>query len=96
MNPTDDAAPSEALTDPSAAAAVDPSRLGELAVEVELVAARGRFTLAEVAQWRVGEVVTLPAPLGEPVEVVAGGRVVALGELVVVEGALGVRLTELR
>jgi flagellar motor switch/type III secretory pathway protein FliN len=41
-------------------------------------------------------VLTMQQPVGSPVEVLAGGRVLALGELVSVEGRVGVRLTQVR
>ena len=59
-------------------------------VAVEL----GRLTLAaeEVAALRAGDVLLLGRPPGGPVDLVAGGKVIARGELVDVEGELGVRV----
>ena len=47
-----------------------------------------------VARWRVGEVVEFPQRTDAGVIVRAGGRVVARGELVDVDGCVGVALTE--
>jgi flagellar motor switch/type III secretory pathway protein FliN len=69
--------------------------LGALPVDVDVVIARTAATLADIASWRSGEVVAFPVRIGELVEVRAGGRVVARGELCDVEGQLGVRVTEL-
>jgi flagellar motor switch/type III secretory pathway protein FliN len=69
--------------------------LATVTVEVEVVIARGSFAVGEVAAWRPGEVIALPTRVGEPVELRAGGRVVARGELCDVEGEVGVRVTEL-
>jgi type III secretion system YscQ/HrcQ family protein len=69
--------------------------LSSLPVDVDVVVARAAVPLAEVSAWRVGEVVAFPSRIGELVEVRAGGRVVARGELCDVEGQLGVRVTEL-
>jgi flagellar motor switch/type III secretory pathway protein FliN len=69
--------------------------LAALPVEVEVVVGRGTFSVGEIGAWRIGEVVTLPSRLGEPVLVRAGGRPVARGELCDVDGEVGVRLTEL-
>lgn len=83
----------------SKATATDPaSRTALLAgvpVEVEIVIARGVFAVGEVAAWRPGEVVALPTRVGEPVEIRAGGRVIARAELCDVEGEVGVRVLEL-
>lgn len=69
--------------------------LGALSVEVSVEVARTTVELAEVAAWRAGEVVTFGRPLGEAVTVHVSGRPVARGELVDVDGEVGVRLIEL-
>ncbi len=69
--------------------------LAGVRVEVEVVIARGAFTVGEVAAWRPGEVIALPSRVGAPVELRAGGRTVARGELCDVEGEVGVRVVEL-
>jgi flagellar motor switch/type III secretory pathway protein FliN len=69
--------------------------LSTVLVEVEVVIARGQFSVGEVASWRPGEVLALPTRVGEPVEVHAGGKLFARGELCDVEGEVGVRITEL-
>jgi type III secretion system YscQ/HrcQ family protein len=78
-------------TDPAARTAL----LAGVPVEVEIVIARGVFAVGEVAAWRPGEVIALPTRVGEPVEVRAGGRVIARAELCDVEGEVGVRVLEL-
>lgn len=69
--------------------------LGALTVEVSVEVARTTVELAEVAAWRAGEVVTFGRPLGEAVTVHVSGRPVARGELVDVDGEVGVRIVEL-
>jgi flagellar motor switch/type III secretory pathway protein FliN len=81
----------EATTDPSERTAV----LAAVPVEVTVELAQGMVTVGELSAWRPGEVVTLGTRLGEAVLVRAGGRPIARGELVDVEGEVGVRLTEL-
>lgn len=68
--------------------------LDAIPVEVTVEIARATATVAELSMWRPGEVIPLPAPVGGPVTVFAGGRAVARGELVDVEGMVGVRVTE--
>ena len=70
------------------------ARLAELPVQVAVELAREPFPLAEVAAWRAGEVVTFRARVGDAVTVRANGRAVARGELVDVEGDVGVRIVE--
>jgi type III secretion system YscQ/HrcQ family protein len=81
-----------------------PATLGQEATErlaelpVTLTVSLGELTLsaADVARLAPGAVIELDRPVGEPVEVRAGERTLAHGELVDVDGALGVRITELR
>lgn len=74
--------------------ALDPAALGDLPVEVTLELGQASFPLHAVARWRVGEVVEFPQRTDAGVIVRAGGRVVARGELVDVDGCVGVALTE--
>lgn len=60
-------------------------------VAVELVSRR--INLDEIASLRVGQIVELGSRATDPVELVASGRTIAIGELIDVEGSLGVRLT---
>lgn len=51
--------------------------------------------MREVLQLAVGSVVQLNKPAGTPVELRANHKLVARGEVVVVEDHLGIRITEL-
>ena len=79
-------------TQPSA---IRSEMLASLPVEVDVVIARGTFSVGEAAAWRVGEVISFPSRIGDAVVVRAGGRAVGRGELCDVEGEVGVRITEL-
>lgn len=73
-----------------------PDVLAALAVEVTVELASQSVPLETVASWGVGAVVEFPQRLGETVVVRAGGREIARGELVDVDGQVGVRITSLR
>lgn len=73
----------------------DDTRLDALPVEVTVEIARGQFTVGEVSSWQRGEVVRFDVALGDAVTVRGGGRAFARGELVDVEGHVGVRVTEI-
>lgn len=64
---------------------------------VQIVCEIGRVTLSarEILELKPGSVVQVGRPLAGPVDLTAGGRVIARGELVDVEGELGVRLSEI-
>lgn len=64
-----------------------------LTVRVELPARR--ISLEELTRLRAGQIIDLDCRATDPVELVADGRSVATGELVDIEGRLGVRVTRL-
>jgi flagellar motor switch/type III secretory pathway protein FliN len=64
-----------------------------LTVRVELPARR--ISLEELTRLRAGQILELDCRATDPVELVADGRRVATGELVDIEGRLGVRVTRL-
>ena len=65
-------------------------------IEVEVVAELGRaeLTIGEVLGLRAGSVVQLNKMLGEPAELMVKDRLIARGEVVVVEDRFGLRITE--
>ena len=66
--------------------------IDEAKVVVEVRVGRSALTVAEVGSLQAGQVLELGVPLGEPVSLLAGGKMIARGELVNVEGRLGVRV----
>lgn len=65
----------------------------ELQVSVEL--GRARLPLRDLLSVQPGSVLELDRTPGDPVDVLVNGRLVARGEVVVVDGDFGVRITEL-
>jgi flagellar motor switch protein FliN/FliY len=85
------------MTEPQATP-VDPASLGSLAevtLEVAIEIGRRRMTLREVLELDQGGLLTLDRSIEEPVALVVNDRPTARGELVVVNGRLGLRITEL-
>jgi flagellar motor switch/type III secretory pathway protein FliN len=68
--------------------------LERLPVVLAVELGRVELTAADVASLLPGAVIALDRPLGSLVDVLAGSRRIARGELVEVQGALAVRLTE--
>ena len=66
-------------------------------VPVQVVAVMGKknVTIKEIAALKMGEVVELGRPANEIVDLVAGGKLIAKGELVEIEGKLGVRIVKM-
>jgi type III secretion system YscQ/HrcQ family protein len=66
---------------------------GDAPIEVSVELARFKLPLQQLAELRKGEILLAGRPLGESVTVRAAGRAVATGELVDVDGEVGVRIT---
>jgi len=82
------------LAPTGAAMPTSPAPLAELPVEVVVRLARWTTTLAELATLAPGHVLDLDLPVHGHVTLAVGGVDVARGELVDIEGSLGVRITE--
>ena len=79
-----------ATTSPAGLAA-----LYDIPVKVEVVLGGARMRIDSLLATAPGSIVELDRRVGEPVDVVVNGRLLARGQLVLVDGALGVTLTEL-
>lgn len=64
-----------------------------LPVQVRVVVAERQGTLAELIELKKGEIMTLEKGLDAAVDLMVHDKVVASGELVQIEGRLGVRIT---
>ncbi|MCE9666636.1 type III secretion system cytoplasmic ring protein SctQ [Myxococcus stipitatus] len=69
--------------------------LSDVPLQIAVELARIPITAEQVVGLRAGEVISLGRGPGEPVELSVNGKVVARGELVELEGQLGVRVTTL-
>ncbi|WP_241758550.1 type III secretion system cytoplasmic ring protein SctQ [Pyxidicoccus parkwayensis] len=69
--------------------------LGDVPLQIAVELARVPVTAQQVVGMRAGQVLELNRGPGEPVELSVNGKVVARGELVEVEGQLGVRIIAL-
>lgn len=67
----------------------------EVPVRMQAILGRARMTVAELMQMRPGRVVELDRKIGEPVDILVNDRLIARGEVVMVDKVLGVTLTEI-
>ncbi|MEW9854512.1 flagellar motor switch protein FliN [Novosphingobium sp. M1R2S20] len=67
----------------------------DVPVKVKAVLGGARVQIGELIQMRCGSVVELDRRVGEPVDVFVNDRFIARGELVLIDGSLGVTLTEI-
>ncbi len=63
-----------------------------LMITVEL--GQCRKTIKDILELNIGSVITLDKLAGEPVDVIANGKPVAKGEVIVVDDSYGIRITE--
>lgn len=69
--------------------------LGDIPIPVVVELGRVQLTADEVIRLRPGQIVELGRSPSEPVDLVVAGKLLAKGELVEIEGALGVKLLNL-
>jgi flagellar motor switch protein FliM len=69
--------------------------LGDVNIPMIIELGRVAVTAADVVQLRPGQVIELARSPGDPVDLVVDGRRIGRGELVEIEGELGVRIIEL-
>ncbi len=70
--------------------------LGEIPVEIEVELDRRTLRTQEVLELEVGTVLGTSRSAGENIDIYVGGVLCASGEIVVIENALGVRITDFR
>lgn len=69
--------------------------LSDVALSITVVVGEVQVLMKDVATWQRGTVVTLDRPAGAPVDVCANGKVIAKGEVVVVDEEFAVRITDI-
>ena len=82
----------------SAAPASSPEGLEavfDVPVKVQAVLGRSRMEIGELMRLKPGDVVELDRRVGEPVDIYVNNRLIARGEVVLIDNALGVTLTEI-
>jgi len=67
----------------------------DIPVEITVQIGRSRMLIKEILQLGQGSIVELEKLAGEPMEILANNRLIARGEVVVVNEKFGVRLTDI-
>lgn len=67
----------------------------DIPLEISVELGRVRMMVKEVIELGTGSIVEIDKAAGEPVDVMVNGRLVARGEVVVIEDNFGVRITEI-
>ena len=75
-----------------------PENLGlllDVTLDAHLRFGQRQMLLREILDLRAGSVIELDRRLQEPAELLVSGRVVARGEVVIVDGSYGIRITDI-
>ena len=67
----------------------------DVPVKVQAVLGRARMPIGDLLKLKSGMVVELDRRVGEPVDIFVNDRLIARGEVVLIDNALGVTLTEI-
>lgn len=86
-------------TDDQAASALDAysglEAVHDVPVTVQAVLGRSRIAIGALMQLKANAVIELDRRVGEPVDIFVNNRLIARGEVVLIENSLGVTLTEI-
>ena len=69
--------------------------LHDIPVKVQAVLGGASMPIEQLLSMSAGAIVELDRRVGEPIDVMVNGRLVARGELVLIDGSLGITLTEI-
>ena len=83
--------PSNAVT----ADGTDLSRVIDVPVELAVEIGRTTMTIGETLSLAPGSIVSLNRLAGEPVDLLVNGKVIAQGEVVVIDEEFGIRITDI-
>ena len=71
------------------------SRFAKVPFDIQVQLDRITMRIGDILNLKVGTVITLRKPAGDNFDVLAGGARIASGEVVILDNAMGVRLTGL-
>jgi flagellar motor switch protein FliN/FliY len=74
---------------------VDIDCISDIPVEISAVLGRCTMAVSRLLKLGRGAVVTLDRKVGEPIEILVNNRLVARGEVVIVENKIGITMTEI-
>jgi flagellar motor switch protein FliN/FliY len=88
-------APASAGSEPVSRAAADLEAVFDVPVKVSAVLGRARMEVGDLLKLAPGAVLELDRKVGEAIDIYVNDRLVARGEVVLVEEKLGVTMTEI-
>jgi flagellar motor switch protein FliN/FliY len=67
----------------------------DVPVKIQAVLGRSRMEIGELLRLKAGDVVELDRRVGEPADILVNNRLIARGEVVLIDNSLGITLTEI-
>ena len=86
---------SEAIIDLNAKSAADLAPVFDVPVNISAVLGRASMSVAQLLQLSQGSILELDRKVGEAIDIYVNNRLVARGEVVIVDDRLGVTMTEI-
>lgn len=71
-------------------------RLGSVPLTIDVAIECGTLNVARVLEFELDTVIRSSRPAGDNVDIRVGGRLIAYGEIVALDGMAGVRITQLK
>jgi len=68
--------------------------MADIPVDVEVELDRKVMTVSEVLDLNTGSVIRMTRSAGENIDILVGGSLIGFGEIVIIEDAVGVRITD--
>jgi len=68
--------------------------LGDVSVPVRVGMGRSKMAVHEIAKLKEGAIISMDLTIGEPMDVTIAGKLMAKGEVVIVNDRYGIRLSE--
>jgi flagellar motor switch protein FliN/FliY len=70
------------------------AHLADVPIDVEVELGRKVMRIADILGLDVDSVIRMPRSAGENIDILVGGTVIGYGEIVIIEDAVGVRITD--
>lgn len=70
------------------------AHLSDIPVEVDVELDRKMMTVREILSLDAGSAVKMPRSAGDNIDILVGGTLLGSGEIVIIEEAVGVRITD--
>jgi flagellar motor switch protein FliN/FliY len=77
-------------------AAEEIAMIAEIPLEIEVELDRVQLTIRAILDLDVNSIIEMPRSAGENLDIYIGGKLVAFGEIVIIENTMGVRITDFK